>query len=162
MSMFGGQYSIRDAHNHEVYRLVEIVESVLLESVYSHLAFDKEKAAHLVMDGILKRSGTFLRVIVDSDDKIVGGMMCVCETSAFGPDKMAYDITIMMDAEARGRCVVQLVKLVDEYKAWAIKEGAKIIKMGVSSGINIDKASAFFERLGFERVGAMHSMRVGA
>lgn len=159
--MFENGYSIRDAKNHEVFRLVEIVESVLQESVYKHLTFDKEKAAHLVMDGILKRDGTFLRVIVDANDKIVGGMMCVCEASCFGPDKMAYDITIMMDEESRGRCVRQLVKLVDEYKEWAIKQGAKIIKMGVSSGINIDKASAFFERLGFERVGAMHSMRVG-
>lgn len=156
------KYTVRDAENWEVFRLVEITEAVLLESVYSHITYDKEKSANYIMDGILKRPGTFLRVIADESDKIAGGIFCVCEKMLFSQDKVAYDITIMIDEEHRGRCLKQLIQIIEEYKTWAIAEGAKIIKMGVSSGINIDKASQFFEVMGFERVGAMHSLRVGA
>lgn len=155
------KYDIRDAKNYEVFRLVEITEKVLSESVYSHISYNREKSANYIMDGILKRPGTFLRVIVDESDEIVGGIFCVCEQMLFSDEKVAYDITIMIDEEHRGRCIKQLVKIIDEYKEWAIAEGAKLIKMGVSSGINIDKASQFFEVMGFERVGAMHSLRVG-
>lgn len=154
-------YTVRDAENWEVFRLVEITEKVLQESVYSHIIYDKEKSANYIMDGILKRPGTFLRVIVDDANVIAGGIFCVCEEMLFSHDKVAYDITIMVDEEHRGRCIKQLVQIIDEYKEWATAQGAKLIKMGVSSGINIDKASQFFEAMGFERVGAMHSLRVG-
>lgn len=155
------KYTVRDAENWEVFRLVEITEKVLSESVYSHISYNKEKSANYIMDGILKRPGTFLRVIADEDDVIAGGIFCVCEPMLHSDDKVAYDVTIMIDEDHRGRCIKQLVQIIEEYKAWAIAEGAKIIKMGVSSGINIDKASKFFEIMGFQRVGAMHSFRVG-
>lgn len=155
-------YLVRDALPMEVFRLVEISEKVLSESTYAHMKFDKEKTANYIFDGIKKRDGWFLRVIVNEDrNEIVGGLLCICEPTLFGPDKVAYDITIMMDEEHRGRCVRQLVQVVDEYKSWAIEQGAKLIKLGVSSGINIDKASLFFEQLGFKRIGAMHGLQVG-
>ncbi len=162
MSMFDNGYSVRDAHNYEVFELVEICREVLQESVtYRHMDFNKEKSANYMMDGILKRPNTFMRVIVDSDDKPVGGMMCVSEVAMFSNDKVAYDVTIMIDKAHRGRCIRQLIKIIEEYKQWATDEGCKIIKMGVSSGLNIDKAAQFFEHLGFERIGSMHGLRVG-
>lgn len=154
-------YKVRDAVDKEVFRLVEISEKVLQESTYAHMTFDKEKSANYLYGAIVKQPGWFLRVIADDSDKLVGGILCVCETSLFGPDKLAYDITIMVDEEYRGKCLPQLIQIISEYKDWAIAEGAKLIKLGVSSGINIDKASAFFERLGFERIGSMHGFKVG-
>lgn len=160
--MFETGYYVRDAEEMEVFGLVEASHEVLRESVYGHMDLNKEKTANFLMDGILKRPNTFFRCISDKNGELVGGMMCVCDTSLFGADKIAYDVTIMVKKEHRGKCLPQLIQIIREYKDWATAEGAKMIKIGVSSGINIDKASSFFERLGFDRVGSMHSARVGA
>ena len=155
-------YSVRDAVDKEVFRLVEISERVLKESpTYTHMKFDSEKAANYIYGAIMKHDGWFLRVIVDENNVIAGGLICVCEPMAFSPDKVAYDITIMVEEEHRGRCLPQLVQVIEEYKVWAVAQGAKLIKMGVSSGISIDSAAKFFERLGFERIGSMHGFKVG-
>lgn len=150
-------YRVRDAVLSDIYNMVEICEKILTEApTYTIMSFDREKSAHYVYNAIAKVPGWFLRVIVDENDKVVGGMLCICETSAFGPDKLAYDITIMIQEEYRGRCLPQIIQIVDEYKIWALKEGAKAIKIGVSSGLNIDKADKFFAMMGFDKIGAMY------
>lgn len=151
------KYSVRDAVDMETYDVVDVCERVLQEApTYSRMRFDRDKVANYVYGAIVKQPTWFLRVIVDEDNKIVGGICCQCVESMNGPDKVAFDVTIMLDEEHRGKCLKQIIQIVEEYKEWAIAEGAVVIKMGVSSGINMDKASVFFETLGFKRIGAMH------
>lgn len=156
------RYSVRKAVETEVFEIAAICEAVLKESpTYTFLKFDEMVAANCIYGAIVEQQGWWLRVIVDDRDKIVGGMCCYCGDSGYGPDKVAYDITIMIDEEHRGKCLKELIQLVSDYKTWALAEGAKVIKIGVSSGINMDKASIFFESLGFKRIGAMHGYVVG-
>lgn len=156
-------YHVRDARGEELDKLARISERVLKEApTYTGMRFDLDKTANMIAGAILKQKGWFLRVIArDGDNEPVGGLICVCVDSTFGPDKIAYDITIMLDQEHRGKCLKQLIQIIEEYKAWAIAEGAKVVKMGVSSGLSVDGASMFFERLGFARIGAMHGFVVG-
>ncbi len=135
---------------------------MLAESVYSHLKFDHEKCANWLCGAILEQEGWFLRVIADDDNNPVGGIVCRNEVALFSDDKVAYDVTIMIAAEHRGKCLRALLQIIRDYRDWAVADGAKLIKLGVSSGINIDKASVFMERMGFPRIGAMHGMRIGA
>lgn len=155
------RYIVRDAIDREVFTLVELSERVMLESTYKHMNFSKEKVANYLYGAIIKRPGWFLRVIAKEDsNEIAGGLLCTCETTLFGSDKIAHDVTIMVTEENRGRCLKQLIQIIYEYKEWALDNGAKMIKLGVSSGMNIDKASTFYEKLGFQRVGAMHAFIV--
>lgn len=155
-------FTVRDATEDDVFKLVEIVRRVLLESpTYRHMAFDARKTANYALDPINKVPGYFLRIIVDENDDPVGGMICYCAETAFGPDKQAFDVTIMVTEECRGKCIKQLFQIMKEYKEWALAEGALIVKMGVSSGLNMDGTSNFFERAGFKRIGAMHAHVVG-
>lgn len=142
--------------------LVQACHRVLQESVYSHLDFDDDKCGNWLVGAILEQPGWFMRVIADEDDTPIGGIVCLNETTLFGKDKVAYDVTIMIAAEHRGKCLRPLLQIIRDYRDWAIADGAKLIKLGVSSGINIDKASVFMERMGFPRIGAMHGMRIGA
>lgn len=153
-------YIVRDALEIEVFQLTEISERVIKETpTYSHMAFDKEKTANYIYGAIAKQDGWFLRVIAEkATGRLVGGILCYCETTLFGPDKRSYDVTIMIDAEHRGKCIKQLVQIIDEYKIWAKKEGSKLIQMGVSSGICVDSASNFFEKMGFAKIGAIHAL----
>lgn len=154
-------YHVREARGTDIVELTDKSRQVLAESIYSSLLFDPAKTANYIMGAILKQPGWFIRVIVDDADLVVGGLICCCSESIFGPDKIAQDITIMVLQEHRGRCTRQLLRIVREYKEWAIADGAKLIKMGVSSGMNMDKTSALFEHMGFKRIGAMHGIVVG-
>lgn len=155
-------YRVRDARASEADRIVDIVEAILQESpTYACMAFDRKKAKNTLANGILKHEGWFLRVIVDSKDIVVGGICGLCIPSDFGPDKTAFDITMMIEKSHRGRCTRQFVQCCEEFKAWALTEGAKVIKLGVSSGIKIDSVSNLLERLGYVRIGAMHAYMVG-
>lgn len=157
------KYAVRDARVEETFELVEIARKVLQETeVYRDMEFDTMKTANYIYGAIEKQPGWFMRIVVDEKtDKPVGGIICWCEEWICGPSKIAYDITIMLDEEHRGRCIRQLIQIIEEYKVWAIAKGAKCIKFGVSSGMNMDKASSFIEGLGFRRIGAMHGFVIG-
>lgn len=155
-------YTVREARTQELFKYVDIFEAVHRETAYSHISVDRAKTANYLFGAIKGEEGWFIRAIARmADDEPVGGIVCVSVPALFSQEKVAYDVTIMVDEEHRGKCLKQLLQIVKEYKAWALADGAKLIKMGVSSGINMDKASAFFERMGFARVGAMHALKVG-
>lgn len=155
-------YTTRDARGDEVDKLAAIAERVLAEApTYTRLTFDHEKTANYIAGAILKQDGWFLRVIADANDEPVGGLIGICEESLFGPDKIAYDITMMIDKEHRGRCIRQFIECCDCFLEWSIAQNCKIVKLGVSSGIKIDSMERMLERLGFARIGSMHAFIVG-
>lgn len=156
------EYTVRDAVAMDLDKLVAISRRVLAEApTYTFTTFDENKCANYICGAILKQPGWFLRVIADENDDAVGGLICYCEPFIYSGDKIAYDVTLMIDAEHRGKCLAQLIQLIDEYKAWALAEGAKVIKFGISSGISVAKGARFLERLGFRHIGSMHAIVVG-
>lgn len=156
-------YIVRYARPVEVDEIAAIVGRVWDESIYAPLTFDHEKTANLLVEGILCRPGWFLKVIAEKEtNKVVGGLLGRIETILTSPDKVAYDVSMMIDKDHRGKCIKQFISLLDEFALWGAANDAKIIKVGVSSGIKVDSASTFLERLGFKRAGSMHSMVVGA
>lgn len=155
-------YKVRDATYRDLDKLVGISERVLKEApTYTFTTFDRRKCANYICGAILKQPGWFLRVIADENDEPVGGLICYCEPFIYSPDKVSYDITIMIEVDHRGKCIAQLLQLFDEYKTWAIAQGAKVIKVGISSGLNIQKGERFLERIGFKQIGSMHAIVVG-
>lgn len=153
-------YEVRDPRGSELDAIVALGEQVGQETIYSHLSYDKDKAANVIAGAILKQKGWFIKVIVE-DDKIVGGLLCWCGEETFTQDKIARDITIMLKKEHRGKCLQALVTMVEEYKKWAEEEGAKLIVLGASSGINTAGASRLFTKMGFKLTGVLHTISVG-
>lgn len=149
-------YTVRDAHTEEVDNITHIIEEVLSGTIYSTLSFDHDMCANMVMCGILKQQGWFLRVIADEkNDKAVGGLLGWCGEFICSKDKIAHDVAMMIQQQHRGRCIRQFLQVVEEYKTWALNEGAKVVKIGVSSGLKIDAFVELFERVGWTRTGAI-------
>lgn len=149
-------YVVRDAHFEEVDDCAKIVGEVWSETIYATCAFDLDKCANMMMGGILKQDGWFLRVIADEvSGKPVGGLLGFCGLLHCSSDKVAYDVAMMVQMQHRGRCIRQFLQIVDEYKTWARADGAKIVKIGVSSGIKVDAFVDLFERAGWKRTGAI-------
>lgn len=158
------KYTVREPHNYELDKLVDIVKNGLAESpTYCRLSFDHEKMVQHVASAILKQHGWFIRVIATEDeDEPVGGLMGYSEELVFSTDKIASDIVMVVAKEHRGRCTRAFIQCIEDFRAWALSdEKVKIIKLGVSSGMKIDAVSNVLERLGFVRIGAMHAHLVG-
>lgn len=153
------KFIVRDAHDYEIDKLAAIVGRVWNESpTYTRLTFDHEKTVNYLAGAILKQEGWFLRVIALADtDEPVGGLAGVCEPLLCSSDKIAYDISMMIDKPYRGKCFREFVQCCEDFRAWGLANGAKIVKVGVSSGIKIDSVSDLLERIGFVRIGAMHA-----
>lgn len=149
-------YVVRDAHVEEVDEIAAIVGEVWNETIYAPLSFDHNMCANMMMGAILKQSGWFLRIIADRQSgKAVGGLLAWCGLLHCSHDKVAHDVAMMIQLQHRGRCVRQFLQLVEEYKMWALADGAKIVKIGVSSGLKIDAFVELFERVGWKRTGAI-------
>lgn len=149
-------YIVRDAREEEVDEITTIIGEILGETIYSALTFDHDMCANMVMGAILKQSGWFLRLVADEQsDKAVGGLLGWCGQFITSKDKIAHDVAMMIQLQHRGRCIRQFLQVVDEYKTWAHNDGAKIVKIGVSSGLKIDAFVELFERVGWKRTGAI-------
>lgn len=156
-------YVVRDAHGYEVDKLAAIAGRTLAElPVYLRLAFDHKKTANALAGAIAKQDGWYLRIIADENDEPVGGIFGGCMESICGPDKIAFDITIMIDKPHRGKCIREFVQCCEDFQEWGIAQGAKVIQIGASSGMKVDSISNMLERIGFVRVGAIHAHVIGA
>lgn len=151
-------YIVREARDIDIEKITDLGERVHSETIYAHIAYDRDKVANLVACGILKQPNWWLRVI-SLDRDIVGGMLCIAEPALCSRDVITRDVTIMVDKAHRARCLKQLVEMVELYKAWSIQQGAKIIFLGASSGVNVDGASKLFTALGFDYTGVLHTIR---
>lgn len=154
-------YTVRDAGYIDLDKIATIVGEVWDETIYEACTFNYEKTVNMVAGAIMKQPGLFLRVIADENDEPIGGLIGRCEDLICSDEKIAYDISMLIKADHRGKCVKQFIQVLKEFKEWGIAEGAKIIKIGVSSGIKVDAFSTFVERLGYQRIGAMHGYVVG-
>ncbi len=157
-------FIVRDPHRYEVDKLAAIAGRGLAEApTYERLAFNHDKTANYMAGAILKQAGWFLRVIaVKETDEPVGGIIGILEETLFGPDKIAVDVAMLIDKPYRGKCIREFIQCCDDFRDWGIANGAKVVKLGVSSGIKIDSISNFLERIGYARIGSMHAYIVGA
>lgn len=151
-------YIVRKPLDIDIEKLTDLGERVHGETIYSHLAYDRDKVANLIAGAILEQPNWWMRVIA-LDRAIVGGMICVAEQALCSSDVITRDVTIMVDKQHRARCLKQLVEMVELYKAWSVEQGAKIIFLGASSGVNVDGASKLFTALGFDYTGVLHTIR---
>lgn len=65
----------------------------------------------------------------------------------FGPDIYAADLTFWVRPASRGSSAA--VRLLFAFEGWAEARGAKEIRVGVSTGISVDKAANFYMKAGY-------------
>ncbi len=153
--------TIRSATNEDIKNMIELGHKVYVESRFSHLGYDITKIKHgLEAFILLHAKGSHLALLAENaEGRIVGAFLGAIEEYFFTTNKSANSILIWVDPDYRGSSIA--IKLIDVFKQWAVKKGAKEINMVVSSGVRIGSTDRFIRRLGFVQSGGNYSMTVG-
>jgi len=122
------------------------------ESSYRHLEYNKEKLWQLGEKTIFEPRSYF-GVVAEKDAEIVGMFLGYITPFFFSSQKIAGDLVLFVTPKERGSSVA--LRLIREYEAWAIANGAKQIMLGVTTGVNEERTKELFLRLGYKPAGAI-------
>jgi GNAT superfamily N-acetyltransferase len=100
----------------------------------------------------------FAQVAYDGGD-LVGFSLVMVSPMYFSEDLEMLDFAFYVAEDRRG--AIAAVKLVKGWEAWARQQGAVVMRPGVSTGINDERAGAFLEHMGYALTGRQYSKAVG-
>ena len=123
------------------------------EGAFKELDWDFEKV-HRLTKRYIEKPNTHFALCAYDDENLVGMIMGYLTPYYFGNDILATDHLWYVDPEYRGTRVG--LKLLKDFRSWAIKSGAKEVCIGISTGTDVDRTGALLERLGFNHVGGTY------
>jgi GNAT superfamily N-acetyltransferase len=149
---------IRHPQSRDIDELVEMGARMHAESAYSFLPYDRRKVRRFIQSCIDDPAG-FCGLVAEEDHRLVGLFAGSLIEYFFCNDVVASDIVLYVDPEHRqGLAALRLVRAFSE---WAAKRGAREVCLSVSTNVKPDQTGAFYERLGFVRVGGVYKQRLG-
>lgn len=115
------------------------------ESSFKNRSFNDDKVRDLlnspdVFLALYKKEGVF-----------IGFILAAVYESFFGDDLSAYDLALFVDPEHRGSFTV--VRLIKTYERWAKYKKVTEMYLSQFTGIDIEKTSKLFSKLGFTQLG---------
>lgn len=124
------------------------------ESVYKKLPYDDVKIRKLVA-GALASDDCFVRVAYDgTQKKIIGFMLGYVSEYFFCTDKIAQDMALFVEPNARGQSAgLQLIKAFEE---WAKTKKVKEVCFGITTGVDIPRTAQLYLIMGYQIVGLVH------
>jgi len=139
---------IRAADLNDIPAMVELGRRMHDESPrFRGLAYSAKKVRELCKN-LITLEGGFAWVGV-REGKVVAAMIGACGEHWMSTDKVASELALFVDRDARGAALA--ARLVTAFVSWAEIEGAKSISAGASTGIETERTAQFYERFGFSR-----------
>lgn len=148
---------VREATVYDLETLIALGELMHVESNYRSIIFSKDKTL-VTGISIIADPMWCVRVCEGKDDEVIGMFVGYVSQFPFSYDLVASDFVLYVLPEYRGSTAA--LRLLGAYEAWAKSKEAKIINIGTTTGVNTDKVGEFYERLGFNRVGAVYRKEV--
>ncbi len=146
---------IRQAAIADVPRLVELGAQMHAESPrFSRLAFDAEKLAAFL--GSAVNAPHVLVLVAERDDQIVGGFVGLALEHWCSRDLVATDLALFIEPRKRGGLIAS--RLVRAYLDWAERRGAKLIQLGITTGVATLATERLYEVLGLSRCGSIYEV----
>lgn len=141
---------IRAAAASDLPRLVELGAQMHAESPrYSRLAFDRARTA-VTLAQLLESDDGFLYV-AEHDGLVVGGLAGIASAHWCSHEKVATDLALFVEPAHRGG--LEALRLVRTFIAWAGTRGARIVQLGVTTGIHVEQTARLYERIGLRQCG---------
>lgn len=141
---------IRPATLADIPRLVELGAMLHSMSSYSTLGFVPERAAETLRRLI---EGDGVVFVADRDGVVVGGMAGAIATHWFSDETLAFDYSLFVDPKSRHG--ITAAKLVAAFEEWARLRGARMVSMGITTGLHVEQTARFYRALGFEDAGLL-------
>lgn len=141
---------IRPATAEDVPRLVELGEMLHRMSTYRGLSYDREKVGAVLLSLI---AGSGVVFVSERDGLVMGGMAGGLTEHWFSRDKLAFDYSLFIQPGARHG--ITAMKLIYAFCEWARLRGARQVRLGITTGLNIDSTSRLYRACGFEDAGKL-------
>jgi GNAT superfamily N-acetyltransferase len=140
---------VRPANPDEVPRIVALAAMMAAESPrWSRLEFSHRKVLELGMH-LAYSSGGFLQVAEDAEGDLVGFMAAHCDEHWMSENRVIVELALYVSPDRRGSSAA--VRLLQSFKAWSQKQGAKLVLAGCSTGVGDERAVRLYEKVGFRR-----------
>jgi len=91
------------------------------------------------------------------DGAVLGGLLGVIYDQYFSDERAATELAWFMSKSARGSSAA--VRLLHHFEEWASARGARAVLLGQSTGVDIDRTTRLYGKLGYMTVG-VNTMRV--
>ena len=149
--------SVRPATLTDVDRLVELGELLHGMSSYARYSYDPAKVARLLSN--VMTGGGVVFVATDAEGNVVGGIAgAVTEHWFSSVDKHGFDLSFFMHPEHRHGMVA--LKLLRTFETWCAIKGATEIRIGITTGMNVESTTRLYEYCGFAQSGALFTKEV--
>lgn len=146
---------VRPATIEDVPRLVELGAQMHAESPrFSRLSFDADKLGAFL--GSAVNAPHMLVLVAERGDEVVGGFVGLVMEHWFSRDLMAVDLALFIDQRKRGGIVAS--RMVRDYLDWADQKGAKLVQIGITTGVQQLQTERLYEALGLARCGSIYEV----
>ena len=142
---------IRLATYADIPQMVDLGSLMHKESRFSVLRYDCEKVANLVHHLI---SSDQCALVAEEDGVVVGLFIGMILPHWCSSDLVSMDMALFVNPEKRGGMTA--AKLVKTYRQWAIDRGAKMVGIGVNTGVHAEVTGKLYERIGFKMIGQLY------
>lgn len=142
---------IRQATPGDISQLINLGARMHAESRFSVLGYDRRKVADLFAH--LLATNQFVEVI-ERDDEIIGGFAGFVTEHWASKDLVSYDCGLFIAPDCRGGG--DAARLIKRFRAWAIGCGAKMVTLGVNTGVHPERTARLMEAVGFEQIGTLY------
>ncbi|BAO29380.1 GNAT family N-acetyltransferase [Sulfuritalea hydrogenivorans] len=140
--------TIRAASHIDVARIAEIGAVLHAESPrFSRLNLSTPKLMQLFL--MLIESPDGLLLVADRAGAVVGGMAGVVTPHWFSDDLVSNDYGVFLLPDQRGGMTA--ARLVRGYIEWAKAKGAKMIQLGISTGVQTEETVSLYRALGLKQ-----------
>ena len=149
---------IREARPEDVERAVDLARLFWGESDawYSRMPLNVEGFRGMLLGAIA--SPELLVLAYESDGEVRGGFAGAVMDFPPTGTLIATDLFLFIEPSARGGFVA--AHMVKRFVEWARAQGAAGVHVGISTNIRPEGLGRLYERLGFQHVGALYSMRL--
>jgi GNAT superfamily N-acetyltransferase len=142
---------IRQITYDDIPTLIEIGRKAHEESEYNVMSFNPDKCMRLCEQII--NSPAMLGIVTLKDDVIAGVIVAAVYPGYFTDELTASDLLVYVLPGYRGTRA--FYRLCIFYITWARLQGAKLIFLRNSTGIEPEKVGKLYERMGFAQVGGI-------
>ena len=130
----------------DIDKCIELGHAMHQESYFKHFNYNEDKLNNL-LNHMISTPEQYCALVIEKDNAIIGFFLGISNEQWFGTDKMSCDLACYIIPSERGS--IAGVKLIKAYEEWANTINVKEIIVGVSTGINTDRTSGLFKRLGY-------------
>lgn len=148
---------IRDIEERDIAELVQIGHSMAKESDYANDGYDFDKAEDL-LEQVVRLPSFYGAVSVGEAGDIRGMFVAILTEHFFSNNTIATDLFLYVKPDYRGKR--DGYQLIMGYLDWCKEVQADTICMGITTGINEEKTSELYKKLGFCYSGSIFKQRV--